>query len=396
MSTATAPSQSALVKEQPNNNGLALTDNPPVGGKNYPVKSEDTSQNALLFDRSKFEQAWSVATMFASSDLIPAHFRNKAANCFIACQLAYRFDMDPFMVMQNTYVVHGKPGFEGKFVIALVNSSGLFKDPLDFVFSGTSEKDDWAVTVTGIRTTTGKKCEMVFRYRTAVMEEWTKNPKWRSMPEQMMMYRGATFFARVFCPEALMGMRTTDELEDIGEQPESSLASLPAGRSSFKNPPAEQKPAPVTEAAGGGPVHVGEVVDTELSKAAAKSGMTPEQPAAVIQQKRDQVKGVAGSPAPEPVSGEARKRWPMSPKTDKVSTAGYWRNQILKLATVYTTEHGGTPESLVQRLEDGGSTSVVERLPGPEDGIQIEDVVNAYRGAKHTVEQNPGVWDDLA
>jgi hypothetical protein len=37
------------------------------------------------------------------------------------------------------------------------------------------------------------------------------------MPEQMLMYRAATFFCRVFCPEVLAGVATADEIIDIGD-----------------------------------------------------------------------------------------------------------------------------------------------------------------------------------
>ena len=45
---------------------------------------------------------------------------------------------------------------------------------------------------------------------------YTKNgSKWVTMPEQMMMYRAAAFFARVFCPHALMGLQTAEEVQDV-------------------------------------------------------------------------------------------------------------------------------------------------------------------------------------
>ena len=34
------------------------------------------------------------------------------------------------------------------------------------------------------------------------------------MPEQMLGYRAASFFARMFCPEAMMGLQTTEEIYD--------------------------------------------------------------------------------------------------------------------------------------------------------------------------------------
>lgn len=198
------------------------------------LESRDTSENSILFDRPKYEQAYKIAELFASSDLVPAHFRLKPSNCFIAVQLAHRLELDPFMVLQSLYVVHGKPGFEAKFIIALINKSGLFADPLDFEFEGVRSTDEWTVTVSAKRAKTGKTCALPFRYATAKAEGWVgkEGSKWKTMPDQMMMYRAAAFFSRVYCPEVTMGMQTREELDDVGESP--SLATLPTGRTSFR------------------------------------------------------------------------------------------------------------------------------------------------------------------
>lgn len=189
----------------------------PVKDDNLPtIRASNTGPMAGYLDRTRFEQAWSVAKLLASSDLVPAHFKGKPANCFIAVQLADRLDMDPFMVIQNTYIVHGRPGFEGKFIIALLNSSGLFKDPLDFDFEGKPLTPEWKIRVTAERKNTGKVCVCEFSYQTAIAEGWvSNNAKWKSMAEQMMCYRGAAFFARRFCPERIMGVQTVEELIDI-------------------------------------------------------------------------------------------------------------------------------------------------------------------------------------
>ena len=52
--------------------------------------------------------------------------------------------------------------------------------------------------------------------RMARAEGWLgKNPKWTNMPELMLAYRASAFFARVYCPEVLMGVRVEGEVEDI-------------------------------------------------------------------------------------------------------------------------------------------------------------------------------------
>jgi hypothetical protein len=47
-------------------------------------------------------------------------------------------------------------------------------------------------------------------------EGWTsKNgSKWKTMPEVMLRYRAASFFARMNCPEISMGIYTSDEIID--------------------------------------------------------------------------------------------------------------------------------------------------------------------------------------
>jgi hypothetical protein len=52
-----------------------------------------------------------VGNALAQSDLIPQQFRGNLPNCIIALELAQRIGASPLMVMQNLYVVHGKPAW---------------------------------------------------------------------------------------------------------------------------------------------------------------------------------------------------------------------------------------------------------------------------------------------
>ena len=38
------------------------------------------------------------------------------------------------------------------------------------------------------------------------------------MPELMLSYRATAFFARVYCPSALNGVYTSEEIEDISAE----------------------------------------------------------------------------------------------------------------------------------------------------------------------------------
>src|SRR5665213_2927087 len=81
----------------------------------------DDGEFANLLDTSRFEHMQRVAAVFASSTIIPEHYRGNVGNCFIALQMSTRLKVDPFMFMQNTHVVYGTPGMDAKPVTALIH-----------------------------------------------------------------------------------------------------------------------------------------------------------------------------------------------------------------------------------------------------------------------------------
>ena len=78
--------------------------------------------------------------------------------------------------------------------------------------------DDLTCTAYATHHKTGTLGEATVSWRMVKAEGWIAKDgsKWKTMPEMMFRYRSAMFLARLFCPEVLMGMQTTDELEDVG------------------------------------------------------------------------------------------------------------------------------------------------------------------------------------
>jgi hypothetical protein len=185
----------------------------------YPVVADSGGFSALL-DSQKFEHMQRVSTLFAKSKMVPAHFQNDMPSTFVAIQMAVRLGIDPFMFMQNAYMVHGRPGLEAKMVIALVNQRGPFEGPIQWKWSGKEKSDDWTCTAYATHAKTGQKCEASVSWSMVKAEGWLdkSGSKWKTMPQLMFQYRSATFLARLYCPEVIMGMDTIDELHDITPQ----------------------------------------------------------------------------------------------------------------------------------------------------------------------------------
>lgn len=177
---------------------------------------------AVVVDSKEFDQRFRKAKLYADSDVVPAHFRGKPANCYIAIEIAERLRVSLLMVMQNTYIVSGKLGFQGQFAIAVINASGKFAEPLEFEISADdadASPSDPSYQVRCVATRVGGKRAIKGPWVTWQMvkaEGWDKNAKWKNLPDLMFRYRAAAFFGRTVCPELLMGFQTVEELEDVG------------------------------------------------------------------------------------------------------------------------------------------------------------------------------------
>lgn len=171
---------------------------------------------ASFGDSSSFELAQRMAKALSQSTLIPKDYQNNLPNCLVAINMAARMKAEPLMVMQNLYVVHGRPSWSSQFLIATANESGRFS-PLRYKFTGEKGKDTFGCICSAVCNATGELLEGTeITLAMAKAEGWyAKNgSKWQTMPEQMLRYRAASFFVRAYAPELSLGLATREEIED--------------------------------------------------------------------------------------------------------------------------------------------------------------------------------------
>ena len=165
-------------------------------------------------DKKAFDQAARVAGMLAKSSIVPQNYQGRPEDCFIAVEMAARMNTSPVFIMQNLYVVKGKPTWAGQACMAMINACGKFKN-VKHVYTGTKGTDSRGCYVTAVRISDGETVNGTEVTMKLVRDEgWITNSKWKNMPEQMLGYRAASFFARMYCPEALMGLQTYEEVID--------------------------------------------------------------------------------------------------------------------------------------------------------------------------------------
>ncbi|MBK8688994.1 MAG: hypothetical protein IPN24_11315 [Betaproteobacteria bacterium] len=172
---------------------------------------------AVSAETQAFELQLRKAKVFAASSLVPQQYRNNLPDCVIAMNMANRIGADVLQVMQNLYIVQGKPGWSAQFLIATFNQSGKFS-AMRFEWQGTHGAKDWGCRAYATEKATGEVIRGAWvTWKMAESEGWTKKngSKWLTMPEMMMQYRAAAFLVRTYAPEIAMGLQTADEIIDV-------------------------------------------------------------------------------------------------------------------------------------------------------------------------------------
>ena len=272
-----------------------------------------------------FDQLQRVAKALAGSTLVPAQYRaftevkeygkvighetNGAGlpNCIVALNMAQRMGADPLMVMQNLYVIEGRPSWSSQFIIAAINSCGRFS-PLRFEISEPGEPEEVTYTATVwknkqkieeqrkvkvrhqtcrawvIEKETGERLDgPTVSIQMAIDEGWlTKNgSKWQTMPEIMLRYRAASLFGRLYAPELLMGLQTVEEARDVIEPRDDDIVLTPTKVADLR----DEEPTPPA------------IVDEETgeiheAKPAEEQGEPKQDPASVTQDSAQQAYNV--------------------------------------------------------------------------------------------------------
>lgn len=213
---------------------------------------------ASFFTVGGFDLMQRGAHLLASSTLVPTAYRsetedkksglmvknpNAMSNCVLALNMAQRIQADPLMIMQNLYIVEGRPGWSSQFIIASINACGKFS-PLRFMLEDKGEKEvTWTTTVWegpqgqrrkrevqhqavirnkectawAIEKATGERLDgPTVSMEMAVAEGWfgKNGSKWQTMPDVMLRYRAASFFGKLYAPELLMGLQSAEEIHD--------------------------------------------------------------------------------------------------------------------------------------------------------------------------------------
>lgn len=169
-----------------------------------------------------FELAQREATALVKANLLPEALNN-VAGAMQVIAMAKSSGIPIFLLAQNVYVVHGRVGLSAVFLVGHANTSPKMEHNLRFEIEG-----KWPeITATAIGRLAGDpegtQRTVSISMADAREQGWTKKDKnggskYNSQlsATHMLKYRAGTWWVRENMPEMALGLRTVDELIDIG------------------------------------------------------------------------------------------------------------------------------------------------------------------------------------
>jgi hypothetical protein len=257
------------------------------------LATHDDRDDLRVFSLDGFEMAQRMAKSLASSTLVPKIYQGQdgLANCLIALELSSRMKISPMVVMQNMVPIYGRPSWSSQFLIGTVNACGRFS-PLRYIFDNEDDPSSCYCEAKDIASGEILRGEKITIAMAKAQGWWSRKDskgaetsKWPTMTGQMLRFRAASWWVRVFCPEISLGLGTQEEAIDVeavtvAEVPAAAIApAVPAPLTHRAEDVAEVE-APATEPEPQAPNSEATPSDLDLgpSSLALEATSGPEQP----------------------------------------------------------------------------------------------------------------------
>ena len=173
-------------------------------------------QGGLYSSSDTLRIARNFAQDLSRSTMIPTQYQNNYANCLVALEYANRTGQSPLQVMQSLNVIQGRPSWDSKALIGMINTSGKYDHDLRFTYGKDSNGEInscFAWTKKDGEVIEGIPYTMEKAKKEGLLNK--NNSFWNKDHVLMLTYRAVSRFASINCPEITLGLYTTEEVRDF-------------------------------------------------------------------------------------------------------------------------------------------------------------------------------------
>ncbi len=219
-----------------------------------PQETQHTSAMSaldIMMNETVMVRIESMAARMATSKITtPKHLQGNEGDCMAIIMQAMQWGMNPYAVAQKTHLVNGTLGYEAQLVNAVITARAPVKERLHFEWYGdwskVNGKDDKSPNL-GIRvsaTLRGENEPRVIDISMAQVGPVRNSPLWVADPRQQIAYLATKRWARLYCPDVILGVYTPDEVierEELDVTPVQSTVKKHQGASGLKAQMAERE-----------------------------------------------------------------------------------------------------------------------------------------------------------
>lgn len=185
------------------------------------------SASNAVFNVQALGQLTAFAELMAKSAVtVPKHLAGKPADCMAIVMQAMQWGMNPYAVAQKTHLVNGVLGYEAQLVNAVISSSSAIVGRFHYEYGGDWEKiagkkdgrDELGLFVRVGAVLRGE-ADITWGENIYLADITTRNsPLWKTAPKQQIAYLAVKYWARLYCPEVILGVYSPDEVEPRTEK----------------------------------------------------------------------------------------------------------------------------------------------------------------------------------
>lgn len=226
-----------------------MNDTPPT--EDSGTELANTEASALILAPDSMKSISDFANFMAKGEvMVPDHLKGKPADLAAIVIQSMQWGMNPYSVAQKTHLVSGTLGYEAQLVNAVITSSTAIEGRFHYKYSDGWERLAGKVAVEEVEKSGRNNSKYTVQQPVAKWDSedeaglWvqvgarlrgeediqygeklflssvlTRNsPLWITKPDQQAAYLAVKYWSRLYTPQVILGVYTTDELDKTPRQ----------------------------------------------------------------------------------------------------------------------------------------------------------------------------------
>jgi len=178
------------------------------------MRNEITNTENQTFSLAprNLDEAMKYAELLSKSSFVPKDFKGKPGDILVAVQMGAEMGLPPIQSLQNIAVINGRPSVWGDSALAICQNHPKYES-IEESIKGTGDSM-FAECI--VKRKGEADCKVTFSIQDAKKAGlWGRQGPWSTYPKRMLQMRARGFALRDKFSDALKGMITREEAEDI-------------------------------------------------------------------------------------------------------------------------------------------------------------------------------------